>query len=104
MGFDASRGVDVIRSFASEEVEQFFREGKISRHKGWSQIAKIAKRKLDMLDYAQELIDLRSPPNNSLEKLKDDLIGFYSIRVNDQWRIIFRWDTQPHDVSIVDYH
>lgn len=67
-------------------------------------MANIAKRKLDMLDYAKALSDLRSPPNNRLERLNGDLEGFYSIRINDQWRIIFRWDTVPYEVSIADYH
>lgn len=57
-----------------------------------------------MIDYARDLIDLRSPPSNCFEKLKGDLEGFYSIRVNDQWRIIFKWDVQPFDVNVVDYH
>jgi proteic killer suppression protein len=49
-------------------------------------------------------VALRSPPANRLEALKSDLSGFYSIRVNDQWRIIFRWDSGANDVSLVDYH
>lgn len=57
-----------------------------------------------MLDYAKELIDLQSPPSNRLEKLKGNLEGFYSIRINDQWRVIFKWDSQPYEVSVVDYH
>lgn len=68
-------------------------------------IIKIALRKLDVLNAAHQLIDLRSPPGNRLEALKGDLQGFYSIRVNDQWRIIFRWvDGGAADVSLVDYH
>jgi proteic killer suppression protein len=58
-----------------------------------------------MLDYAVELRDLRSPPGNRLEALKGDFAGFYSIRVNDQWRVIFRWsDLGPEDVDVIDYH
>lgn len=66
----------------------------------------VARRKLDMIDAAKALVDLRVPPNNRLEKLKDDLEGFYSIRVNDQWRVIFKfWDNGIADeVTIVDYH
>lgn len=94
----------MISSFADKEIEKFFLYGKISHRKGWFQVGKIVKRKLDMIDYARDLIDLRSPPSNCFEKLKGDLEGFYSIRVNDQWRIIFKWDVQPFDVNVVDYH
>ena len=58
-----------------------------------------------MLDYAQQLDDLRSPPGNRLEALKGNLAGFHSIRINDQWRVIFRWtDAGPTEVDVVDYH
>ena len=67
-------------------------------------ILKVALRKLDVINGAQHLDDLRSPPANHLEALKGDLAGFYSIRVNDQWRIIFRWDSGAKDVSLIDYH
>lgn len=94
----------LIRSFADKSIEKFFISGKVSPRHGWLHVGKVVKRKLDMLDYASSLIDLRSPPNNCLEKLIHNLEGFYSIRVNDQWRIIFRWDTEPFDVDVVDYH
>ncbi len=94
----------VIRSFKDEDIEVFFRRGIQPRKKGWASAYKIAKRKLDMLDYAKELKDLRSPPGNHLESLFGDLQGYYSIRINDQWRIVFGWDQQPYDVCIVDYH
>ena len=61
-------------------------------------------RKLDVLNGAHRLNDLRSPPANRLEALKGDLAGFHSIRVNDQWRLIFRWDEGVHEVSLTDYH
>ena len=65
----------------------------------------VALRKLDVLNGAAELGDLRSPPGNRFEALRGDLAGFHSIRVNDQWRIVFRWtDGDAHDVRIVDYH
>jgi toxin HigB-1 len=64
-----------------------------------------ALRKLDMLNAAHELEDLRAPPSNRLEALKGDLKGKHSIRVNDQWRIVFRWaGSDAHDVSWTDYH
>lgn len=68
-------------------------------------IIKTALRKLDVLNAAHQLNDLRSPPGNRLEALKGDLQGFHSIRVNNQWRIIFRWvEGGAADVSLVDYH
>jgi toxin HigB-1 len=64
-----------------------------------------AKRKLEAINAASRLDDLRVPPSNRLEKLKGDLSGFHSIRINDQWRIIFKWlKGEPHAVQIVDYH
>ena len=61
--------------------------------------------KLDVLNGAHDLLDFRSPPGNRLEALKGDLSGFYSIRVNDQWRIIFRWkDGNAYEVQLTDYH
>ena len=62
-------------------------------------------RKLVILDAAESLDDLRSPPGNRLEKLKGNRAGLHSIRINDQWRICFRWqDGDAHDVELVDYH
>lgn len=61
--------------------------------------------KLDMLNAASAMLDLRSPPGNRLEGLKGDLAGFNWIRVNDQWRLLFRWENNaPHEVRLVDYH
>jgi proteic killer suppression protein len=72
---------------------------------GWVGVAKVAARKLDMLDYAHELTDLASPPGNRLEALKGDLAGYHSIRINNQWRVVFRWTgSGPADVDIRDYH
>ena len=65
----------------------------------------VARRKMDMVNAAHELSDLRVPPANRLEALKGDWRGYYSIRVNDQFRIVFRWtDSNAHEVDIVDYH
>ena len=70
-----------------------------------NQIHEMALHKLDVLNAAQILDDLRSPPGNRLEPLRGKLKGFYSIRVNSQWRIVFRWtENSAHDVQIVDYH
>jgi len=94
-----------IQGFSSRAVERFFVEGVVPKRVGWAGVAKVATRKLDVLDYADELRDLASPPGNRLEALKADLLGFHSIRINDQWRVIFRWtDSGPTDVDIRDYH
>jgi len=94
-----------IQSFASRVVERFFFEGRIGAKVGWSSVAKVAARKLDLLDYAKDLADLASPPGNRLEALRGDLAGLHSIRVNDQWRVVFRWTSAgPSDVDIRDYH
>ena len=94
-----------IHSFADPAVHRFFITGELDRKAGWTAISKVVARKLDMLDFASELGDLRSPPANRLEALKADWSGFYSIRINDQWRVVFRWtEGGPADVAVVDYH
>jgi len=94
-----------IQSFASPVVERFFSEGYLAKNVGWAKVARVAARKLDMLDYAAVLNDLASPPGNRLEALKGKLAGFHSIRINDQWRVIFRWTASgPAEVDIRDYH
>lgn len=80
----------VIRSFIDEDAAIFFKNGKMPQKKGWSNVRAIVQRKLDMLHYASELKDLRSPPGNRLESLSGKLQGYYSIRINDQWRIVFK--------------
>ena len=70
-----------------------------------NQIHETALYKLDVLNAAQVLDDLRSPLGNRLERLRGDLKGFHSIRINNQWRIVFRWvENSAHDVQIMDYH
>lgn len=70
-----------------------------------TQIIETALNKLDVLNAAKSLEDLRSPPGNRLEALRGDLVGFHSIRINNQWRIIFKWeDSNAHDVQTIDYH
>jgi proteic killer suppression protein len=94
-----------IRSFRDLATEALFPGRKTSRVRRFpSDIVRVALRKLDMLNGAHRLDDLRSPPARRLEALRGDLIGFYSIRVNDQWRLIFRWKDGIHDVSLTDYH
>lgn len=80
-----------------------FIEGECERR--WRPFERAAVRKLDMIDAAHRLDDLRSPPGNRLERLVGDRAGQWSIRINDQWRICFRWgESGPEDVEIVDYH
>lgn len=94
-----------IRSFANDDVKTFFVTGRVSARVGWSNLASVVARKLDMLAYAHDLRDLASPPGNRLEALKGRWRGFHSIRVNDQWRVVFRWtDFGAEDVNVVDYH
>jgi len=70
-----------------------------------SNIQQVARRKLRMINNALDLNDLRVPPGNQLEKLKGDRTGYHSIRINIQWRIVFRWSVgNAHEVEIVDYH
>lgn len=97
----------MILSFANKGIENFFFDEKVPRGAGWSNSAKVARRKLAALDAATKVEDLKAPPGNQLEALKGQLAGFFSIRVNDQWRVIFRWPAGaagPSDVDVVDYH
>lgn len=92
----------MIRSFADKKTEALFRDERVKEFQG---IARAAKRKLEMLDAASRLDDLKVPPGNRLEALSGDLSGFHSIRINDQWRLIFVWrDDGAYEVEIVDYH
>ena len=93
----------MIIGFASKETEKIW-QGDVSRRLP-RDIQQVALRKLFMLDKAQSLNDLRIPPANRLEALKEDRKGQHSIRINDQWRICFVWsDNGPGGVEIVDYH
>lgn len=93
----------MIIAFACRETELIF-SGRFSRRLPHD-IARIAERKLRLINRAISLSDLRIPPANRLEALKDDRVGQYSIRINDQWRICFTWnDGNASDVEIVDYH
>ncbi len=96
----------MIVSFGNKATSDLF-HGISSRHvrKQPNQIHETARYKLDVLNTAQSLDDLRSPPGNRLEPLTGNLKGFHSIRINSQWRVVFRWDTNAaHDVQILDYH
>ena len=93
----------VIRSFSSPETERFFAAGKSRRIP--SEIRTRAAMRLTQLDAATAIDDLRSPPSNRLEALKGNRKGQWSVRINDQWRICFRFESgDAFDVEIVDYH
>ena len=93
----------MIISFKDKETSKIW-EG--DRIKGLStEIQKIARRKLRMLNNSQNINDLMIPPSNRLEKLKGNLKDFYSIRINEQWRIVFKWNNgNAEQVKVVDYH
>jgi len=92
----------MIRSFADEETRQLYLKG---RSRKFGSIAKAATRKIQAVDFAVTPEDLKNPPGNHLEKLHGDREGHYSIRVNDQYRVCFRWEGRDAwDVELVDYH
>jgi proteic killer suppression protein len=92
----------MIKSFQCPYTQALFETGKSRRFSG---IANVAMRKLVQLDAAETLEFLRAPPGNRLELLKGDRAGQHSMRINDQYRLCFRWtDSGPENVEIVDYH
>ena len=94
----------MIRSFRDKDAQALFEEGRRSRR--WSTaLQKVAVRKLQQLHAAARLEDLRVPPGNRLEQLRGDRQGQHSIRINDQFRICFRWrNGDVYDVEVADYH
>jgi proteic killer suppression protein len=93
----------VIESFADSATESIYCGLRIRGLPG--DIQERARRKLRMINQARIVEDLKVPPGNRLEQLKGNLNGFWSIRINQQWRVIFRWqDGSKHDVRIIDYH
>lgn len=93
-GFGSQAAADVFNGLSTREARRIPQT-----------IWAVARRKLDMVNAAHELNDLRIPPGNRLEALKGDLRDYHSIRINDQFRVVFRWaDSNTHDVDIVDYH
>jgi proteic killer suppression protein len=91
----------MIKSFRCAETERLFNAGRVQRFRN---IESVARRKLEMVAAAKKLDDLRSPPGNRLEALKGDRTGQHSIRVNDQFRVCFRWNEGAENVEILDYH
>lgn len=92
----------MIRSFKNKNTKSLY-DGKPV--KKWRSFTRQAEKRLLILDMATSLIDLKNLPSNRFESLKGDRKGQYSIRINSQWRICFRWSKgEPYDVEIVDYH
>lgn len=92
----------MIESFRDKDAQRLFDDRPAPKYE---RIERVARRKLLMLHRAVRVDDLRAPPGNRLEALKGDRAGQWSIRINDQWRICFRWtDGRAFDVEIVDYH
>ncbi len=96
----------MIGSFGDRATEHLYHGRPTSRARRFpNDIVNLALVKLDMLNGAAAVLDLRSPPGNRLEALQGDLKGFHSIRVNDQWRLVFRWENNgAYDVRLIDYH
>jgi len=93
----------VIISFGLKETEQIWKGIRVKKMP--INIQKVGRRKLRMLNNSQDIADLKIPPSNRLEKLSGKLDGFYSIRINKQWRIIFKWENgNASEVEIIDYH
>jgi proteic killer suppression protein len=92
----------VIASFKDDEAQKIYNTG---RSKRYGNLARVAARRLGAIDFAETLEDLRDPPGNRLEALKGDRKGQYSIRINDRYRVCFRWkNNKAWDVEIADYH
>ena len=96
----------MIQTFGHDLTEDLFYDRKTKATRSFSaELHRVARRKLLFLHDAADLRDLRLPPGNRLERLKGNWNGFHSIRINDQWRLIFRWsDGHAYEVRIIDYH
>jgi proteic killer suppression protein len=93
----------MILSFGSKDTQKIWDGERVKKIP--NEIQEIGRRKLRMLNNSQNLTDLQIPPSNKLEKLKGNLKEFYSIRINDQWRIVFKWSNgNASEVEILDYH
>jgi toxin HigB-1 len=94
---------DMILNFSSKDTEKIWNGERVAKLP--QEMQQVGRRKLRMLHNSQNLADLRVSPANRLEKLSGNLKDFYSIRINDQWRIVFKWlDGNASEVSIIDYH
>jgi toxin HigB-1 len=95
----------MIKSFGNKIAQGLYND---KRSKGLSkfpsELRRVARRKILYIHDADQLIDLKVPPGNRLEALKGDLKGYHSIRINDQWRVVFKWNGGAEEVQVVDYH
>jgi proteic killer suppression protein len=100
------KGGWMIVSFGDRQTEDLYHGRQTAKSLALpNDVQRIAHRKLDMLNVASNSLDLRSPPGNRLEALKGNLRGYYSMRINDQWRLIFRFEnSNVYDVKMTDYH
>jgi len=96
----------MIKSFKTQGIRDIFngKSTQEARKTCPSELWEVTARKLDMLDAALTLNDLKIPPGNRLEKLKGNRVGQYSIRINDRYRICFTWKEEPENVDLIDYH
>lgn len=93
----------MIIDFSSKDTEKIWQGERVCKLP--NEVQEVGRRKLRMLNNSQTLTDLRIPPSNRLEKLSGNMKEFYSIRINDQWRIVFKWqEGNASEVSIIDYH
>lgn len=96
----------MIVSFGDKATEDLFHNRQTQRIRRYPpEILRSALQQLDMLNSSTDLKDMRSPPGNRLELLKGDLMGYYSVRINKRWRLVFQWQgAEAHEVRMVDYH
>lgn len=95
----------MIKSFGNKIAEDLYNDKRSKAlSKFPSELLRVARRKILYIYDADQLIDLKVPPGNRLEALKGDLKGYHSIRINDQWRVVFKWNGGAEEVQVVDYH
>lgn len=95
----------MIKSFGNKIAEDLYNDKRTKAlSKFPSELLRVARRKILYIHDADQLIDLKVPPGNRLEALKGDLKGYHSIRINNQWRVVFRWSGGAEDVQVIDYH
>ena len=95
----------MIKSFGNKIAQDLYNDKRSKAlSKFPSELLRVARRKILYIHDADQLIDLKVPPGNRLEALKGDLKGYHSIRINDQWRVVFKWNGGAEEVQVVDYH
>ena len=103
LGYSSKKAMSMIKSFGDKITEKIFNGERVRQVS--PELEKGAIKKMDMINFVTGLEQLRIPPGNRLEKLSGDLAGFYSVRINDQFRIIFKWiNDHAYEVQLIDYH